>query len=67
MRAIGRFSKSDRAPFNEFLKENCKVEDQQASIAEVQETIRQLRKDFAATITQLTARLDDQASPKSKK
>jgi hypothetical protein len=33
----------------------------------VQETIRQLRKDFAATITQLTARLDDQASPKSKK
>jgi hypothetical protein len=40
---------------NEFLKEHRKVEEQQA-------TITQLKKDFGATIAQLTARLDEQAS-----
>jgi len=40
---------------NEFLKEHRKVEEQQATIA-------QLKKDFGATIAQLTARLDEQAA-----
>jgi ribosomal protein S24E len=40
---------------NEFLKEHRKVEEQQA-------TITQLKKDFGATISQLTARLDEQAA-----
>jgi hypothetical protein len=40
---------------NEFLKEHRKVEEQQA-------TITQLKKDFGATIAQLTARLDEQAA-----
>jgi trimeric autotransporter adhesin len=40
---------------NEFLKEHKKVEEQQA-------TITQLKKDFGATIAQLTARLDEQAA-----
>jgi len=40
---------------NEFLKEHRKVEEQEA-------TITQLKKDFGATIAQLTARLDEQAT-----
>ena len=40
---------------NEFLKEHRKVEEQQGTIA-------QLKKDFGATIGQLTARLDEQAA-----
>ena len=40
---------------NEFLKERKKVEEQQA-------TITQLKKDFGATIAQLTTRLDEQAA-----
>jgi hypothetical protein len=40
---------------NEFLKEHKKVEEQQA-------TITQLKKDFGATIAQLTTRLDEQAA-----
>lgn len=40
---------------NEFLKEHKKVEEQQARIT-------QLKKDFGATIAQLTTRLDDQAA-----
>jgi hypothetical protein len=40
---------------NEFLKEHKKVEEQRA-------TITQLKKDFAATIAQLTTRLDEQAA-----
>jgi septal ring factor EnvC (AmiA/AmiB activator) len=40
---------------NEFLKEHRKVEEQQA-------TITQLKKDFGATIAQLTERLGEQAS-----
>jgi hypothetical protein len=40
---------------NEFLKEHRKVAEQEATIA-------QLKKDFRATVTQLTARLDEQAS-----
>jgi septal ring factor EnvC (AmiA/AmiB activator) len=40
---------------NEFLKEHREVEEQKAIIA-------QLKKDFGATIAQLTACLDEQAS-----
>jgi septal ring factor EnvC (AmiA/AmiB activator) len=40
---------------NEFLKEHRKVEEQQATIA-------QLKKDFRATVTQLSTRLDEQAA-----
>ncbi len=40
---------------NEFLKEYCKVEQQDV-------TITQLKKDFGATIAQLTARLEEQAA-----
>src|SRR5439155_25865579 len=40
---------------NEFLKEHRKVQEQEA-------TITQLNKDFRTTLTQLTARLDEQAS-----
>jgi (2Fe-2S) ferredoxin len=40
---------------NEFLKEHRKVQEQEA-------TITQLKKDFQATVAQLTTRLDDQAA-----
>jgi len=40
---------------NEFLKEHRKVEEQQATIA-------QLKKDFGVTIAHLTTRLDEQAA-----
>ena len=40
---------------NEFLKEHRKNEEREA-------TVTQLKKDFGATIAQLTARLDEQAS-----
>jgi len=40
---------------NEFLKEHSKMEEQEATIA-------QLKKDFRATVAQLTARLDEQAA-----
>ncbi len=40
---------------NEFLKAHRKVEEQEATITE-------LKKDFRATVAQLTARLDEQAT-----
>jgi hypothetical protein len=40
---------------NEFLKEHRKVEEQEA-------TIKQLNKDFRATVAQLSTRLDEQAA-----
>jgi hypothetical protein len=40
---------------NEFLKEHRKVQQQEA-------TITQLKKDFRATVAQLTTRLDEQAA-----
>ena len=40
---------------NEFLKEHRKVQEQEATIA-------QLKKDFRETVTQLTTRLDEQAA-----
>ena len=47
---------------NEFLKEHRKVEQQQATITELKSTGAQQQKDFQATVAQLTARLDEQAS-----
>ena len=48
---LNEFLKEHRA----FLKQQCKIEAQEATIA-------QLKKDFGATIAQLIARLDGQAS-----
>ena len=47
---------------NEFLKEHKKVQEQQASVAELRSTVAQQKKDFRATVAQLTARLDEQAA-----
>jgi hypothetical protein len=47
---------------NEFLKEHKKVEEQQASIVELKATVAQQKKDFQATVAQLTARLNGQAA-----
>src|SRR6266540_1246274 len=54
---------------NEFLKEHCKIEKQQATIGELKSTLAQQRKDFEVTATQqqkaiqaLTASFKEQAS-----
>jgi uncharacterized coiled-coil protein SlyX len=64
-----RYDEVNAMLLNEFLKEHRKVEQQEHKIREqeckVQEqetTITQLKKDFGATIAQITARLDEQAS-----
>jgi hypothetical protein len=50
-----RYEQINAMLLNEFLKEHSTVQEQEA-------TIKQLKKDFGATIAQLTARLDEQAS-----
>jgi len=50
-----RYEEVNAMLLNEFLKEHRKVAKQEATIA-------QLKKDFRATVTQLTARLDQQAA-----
>jgi hypothetical protein len=50
-----RYDQVNAMLLNEFLKEHKKVEEQQA-------TITQLEKDFGAAIAQLTTRLDEQAA-----
>ena len=47
---------------NEFLKEHKAFLEEQRKVQEQQATITQLKKDFGATVAQLTARLDEQAS-----
>jgi hypothetical protein len=47
---------------NEFLKEHQKVEQQDRKLKEQEVTITQLKKDFRATVVQLTARLEEQAA-----
>ena len=47
---------------NEFLKEHRKVEKQETTISQLRSTVAQQRKDFQATVAQLTNRLDEQAS-----
>jgi hypothetical protein len=44
---------------NEFLKEHNKVEQQDHRLQEQEATITQLKKDFRATVAQLTTRLDE--------
>ncbi len=50
-----RYDQVNAMLLNEFLKEHRKVQEQEATIA-------QLRKDFQASVAQLTARLEEQAS-----
>jgi hypothetical protein len=50
-----RYSAINAMLLNEFLKEHRRVQEQEA-------TITQLNKDFRRTVTQLTARLDEQAA-----
>ena len=47
---------------NEFLKEHRKVEEQDHKIQEQEATIAQLKSDFRVAVTQLTARLKEQAA-----
>lgn len=47
---------------NEFLKEHHIVQEQQATITQPESTVAQQKKDFQATVAELTARLDEQAS-----
>ena len=47
---------------NEFLKEHRTVEEQGRKAQAQEATIAQLKKDFRATVAQLTARLEEQAS-----
>jgi len=47
---------------NEFLKEHKAFIDEQRKVEKQQATITQLKKDFGATIAQLTTRLDEQAA-----
>ena len=47
---------------NEFLKEHCTVQEQQATITQLEATVAQQRKDFQVTVAQLIGRLDLQAS-----
>jgi hypothetical protein len=47
---------------NEFLKEHRKVEDLKSTVAKQETTIAELKKDFRATVAQLTARLEEQQS-----
>ena len=47
---------------NEFLKEHCTVQEQQATITQLESTVAKQRKDFQTTVAQLTGRLDLQAS-----
>jgi hypothetical protein len=47
---------------NEFLKEHHTVQEQQATIKQLESTVAQQKKDFQATVAQVTARLDEQAS-----
>lgn len=47
---------------NEFLKEHRKVEKQETTISHLKSTVAQQQKDFQATVTQLTRRLDEQAA-----
>jgi hypothetical protein len=50
-----RYDAVNAMVLNEFLKQHRKVEEQEATIA-------QLKRDFSLTVAQFTARLDDQAS-----
>jgi len=46
----------------EFLKEHSKVQEQQATITHLESAVAHQKKDLKTTVTQLTARLDEQAA-----
>jgi len=54
-----RYDQINAMLLNEFLKEHRKVEDQQATIADLKSIVARQRTDLQATIAQLTARLDE--------
>jgi hypothetical protein len=57
-----RYEQINAMLLNEFLKEHKAFLKEQRKVQEQQATITQLKKDFGSTIAQLTARLDEQAS-----
>jgi hypothetical protein len=57
-----RYDQINAMLLNEFLKEHKKVEEQQATIAELKAEVAQQQKDFQATVARLIARLDEQAA-----
>ena len=54
---LNEFLKQHKA----FLEEQCKVQDQQAAMAQLKSTVVQQQKDFEKMVARLTARLDKQA------
>jgi hypothetical protein len=57
-----RYDQVNAMLLNEFLKEHKGFLEEQRKVQEQEATITQLKKDFRATVAQLTARLDEQAS-----
>ena len=57
-----RYEQVNAMLLNEFLKEHHIVQEQQATITQLESTVAQQKKDFQATVAELTARLDEQAS-----
>jgi hypothetical protein len=57
-----RYEQVNAMLLNEFLKEHRKVQEQGRKAEEQEATIARLKKDFGATVAQLTARLDEQAT-----
>jgi hypothetical protein len=57
-----RYEQINAMLLNEFLKEHRKVQEQDRKAEEQDATIAELKKDFRATVAQLTARLEEQAA-----
>ena len=64
-----RYEAMNAMLLNEFLKEhrmvqeqNSKIQQQEATVTELKSTVARQKKGFQATVAQLTARLDEQAS-----
>jgi trimeric autotransporter adhesin len=54
-----RYEQVNAMLLNEFLKEHRRVEEQARKVREQEATIAELKKDFRATVAQLTARLEE--------
>ena len=57
-----RYDQVNAMLLHEFLKAHRRMEEQEATIAELKSNDAQQQKDFQATVAQLTARLDEQAT-----
>jgi hypothetical protein len=57
-----RYEQVNAMLLNEFLKEHSKVQEQQATITQLESTLARQKKNLQATVAQLTARLDEQAA-----